>query len=221
MNAVPELIVMLTYNDRTAPDAPSVFESCKDSKASFFGFKEEGIPFSEMKRLFSRINACGKKAVLEAVTYTENDGLDAAKTAFECGCSILMGTKYYDSIHNYCREHRLKYMPFVGSVSGRPSVLCGDIEEIIAEAGEYIKKGVDGFDLLGYRFNGNPSELNRIFVKNISIPVCIAGSINSYERLDEIKAAKPWAFTIGGAFFAGSFGGTFREQIDKVCDYMV
>ena len=51
-------------------------------------------------------------------------------------------------------------------------------------------------------------------------PVCIAGSINSYQRLDEIKAADPWAFTIGGAFFENKFGGTFEEQINRVCKYM-
>ena len=51
-------------------------------------------------------------------------------------------------------------------------------------------------------------------------PVCIAGSINSYQRLDEIKVAAPWAFTIGGAFFENKFGGTFEEKINRVCEYM-
>ena len=40
------------------------------------------------------------------------------------------------------------------------------------------------------------------------------------QLLDEIKDAAPWTFTIGGAFFENKFGGTFAEQIDKVCDYI-
>ena len=63
-------------------------------------------------------------------------------------------------------------------------------------------------------------ELNREFVRRVNAPVCIAGSVNNYERLDELKDANPWSFTIGGAFFENRFDGTIAEQIDKVCDYM-
>ena len=54
----------------------------------------------------------------------------------------------------------------------------------------------------------------------IDAPVCLAGSINSYQRLDEVKEASPWAFTIGGAFFEEKFGTSFEEQINAVCDYI-
>ena len=54
----------------------------------------------------------------------------------------------------------------------------------------------------------------------MEVPVCMAGSVNSYERLQEIKDVSPWAFTIGGAFFENKFDGTMKEQIDKVCEYM-
>ena len=50
--------------------------------------------------------------------------------------------------------------------------------------------------------------------------VCLAGSVSSYQRLDEVKDADSWTFTIGGAFFENKFDGTFAEQIDKVVDYM-
>ena len=60
----PALIVMLTHNDRTVPNAREVFEECRDSKAQYFGFKEEPLPLTEMKELFSRIRECGKKTVL-------------------------------------------------------------------------------------------------------------------------------------------------------------
>ena len=35
------LIVMLTHNDKTVKNAYEIFEKCKDSKAEYFGFKEE------------------------------------------------------------------------------------------------------------------------------------------------------------------------------------
>ena len=54
----------------------------------------------------------------------------------------------------------------------------------------------------------------------VKAPVCLAGSVSSYQRLDEVKDADSWTFTIGGAFFENKFDGTFAEQIDKVVDYM-
>lgn len=216
----PELIVMLTLNDRTVKNAPEVFEQCKDSKAKYFGFKEEGIPLSKMKKLYASIKACGKSTVLEVVAYTEDEGLAGAKTAAECGCDILMGTIYHDSIRDFCKAHGIRYMPYVGDIVERPSVLEGSVDGMIAEAKEYLKKGVDGFDLLGYRYTEDAHELIERFVREVDAPVCVAGSIDSYERLDELKDIEPWSFTIGGAFFNNCFDGTIPEQIDKVCDYI-
>ena len=45
---------------------------------------------------------------------------------------------FYDSINNFCKENNLKYMPFVGRVSERPSILEGDIDDMIQEANIYI-----------------------------------------------------------------------------------
>jgi phosphoribosylformimino-5-aminoimidazole carboxamide ribonucleotide (ProFAR) isomerase len=73
---------------------------------------------------------------------------------------------------------------------------------------------------LGYRYVGDAARLNREFVSRVPAPVCLAGSIDSYQRLDEVKEAHPWAFTIGSAFFDKKFGETFEEQINAVCDYM-
>ena len=114
----------------------------------------------------------------------------------------------------------MKYMPFVGKVTERPSVLEGEINEIIDEAKNYIEKGVYGIDLLGYRYKGNAEELNRKLVAQIEAPVCIAGSIDSYERLREVKKISPWAFTIGEAFLENKFGKNFGEQINRVCEYI-
>lgn len=214
------LIVMLTHNDKTVKNSFKIFEECRNSKAKLWGFKEKPLPVDEMKKLYKYMKKCGKMTFLEVVEYTEKEGLEGAKLAVECGCDILMGTVFFDSINEFCKSNNLKYMPFVGKVTQRPSILEGDINEIIAEAKKYQKKGVYGFDLLGYRYVGDAVELNKKFVEEIEIPVCLAGSINSYMRLDEVKNVKPWAFTIGSAFFENKFDGTFKEQINKVYEYI-
>ena len=214
------LIVMLTHNDETVNNAYEIFKKCKNSDAKFWGFKEKSLPIEQMKNLYKYMKECGKTTFLEVVEYTEKEGLEGAKIAVECGCDILMGTMFFDSINEFCKKNSLKYMPFVGKVTERPSILAGEIDEIIKEANEYLKKGVYGFDLLGYRYTGNAVELNERFVLEVNAPVCIAGSVNGYERLDELKNINPWSFTIGSAFFENKFDGSFEEQINKVCEYV-
>ncbi len=220
MSNGPELIVMLTHHDHTVLNAFEIFDQCKHSQADIWGFKEDGLPPDQMKALFSYMKQCGKTTVLEVVAYDEQACLAGAKTAADCGCDILMGTLFYDSVNDFCREKGIKYMPFVGNVSGRPSILEGDLEQMVAQAQHCLSKGVYGIDLLGYRYTGDASALIRQFLDRVNDPVCIAGSVNSFQRLDEIREAAPWAFTIGGAFFENRFGPSFRQQIDRVCDYV-
>ena len=220
MGNAPELIVMLTHNDLTVHNAYDIFDQCRNSRAKFWGFKEEPLPLEQMKKLFRYMKSCGKTTFLEVVAYSEKECMDGAKKAVECNCDFLLGTTFSDSINEFCRLNHIKYMPFVGIITGRPSVLEGAVEDMIQEAETYIAKGVYGIDLLGYRYTGDATRLNREFVANVNAPVCIAGSVNSYERLTELKSIAPWAFTIGGAFFENKFDGTFQEQINKVCEYV-
>lgn len=220
MGNAPELIVMLTHNDLTVHNAYDIFDQCRNSRAKFWGFKEEPMPLEQMKKLFRYMKSCGKTTFLEVVAYSEKECMDGAKKAVECNCDFLLGTTFSDSINEFCRLNHIKYMPFVGKITGRPSVLDGTVKDMIQEAKTYIAKGVYGIDLLGYRYTGDATCLNREFVANVNAPVCIAGSVNSYERLTELKSIAPWAFTIGGAFFENKFDGTFQEQINKVCEYV-
>ena len=222
MANIPELIVMLTHNDQTVPDAIEVFEGAKDSKAKYWGFKEVGIPEDQMKLLVQKMKDAGKTVFLEVVDYTEEGCIEGAKCAVRCGFDVLMGTMYFDSVRDIANEAGIKYMPFVGEITGRPSVLGGTIEGMIEEANNLVDtKGIKGFDLLGYRFTGDAVKLNSEFVKNVRGDVCLAGSVASFQRLDEVRATGAWAFTIGGAFFEKKFGDcSFGEQIDIVIDYM-
>ena len=176
MGNAPELIVMLTHNDLTVTDAYEIFDQCKKSKAKFWGFKEEPLPLEQMQKLFAYMKDCGKTTFLEVVSYSENECLEGARKAVACNCDFLMGTTFFDSVNDFCRVNHLNYLPFVGKITGRPSVLEGTLEEMINEANAYIAKGVYGIDLLGYRYTGDAALLNREFVKNMEVPVCIAGS---------------------------------------------
>lgn len=216
----PELIVMLTHNDLTVENAYQVFEECRNTKALYWGFKEKPLPIEDMQRLYARMKQCGKRTVLEVVAYTEAEGLEGAQMAATCGCDILMGTCYAPSIHRFCQQHNIAYMPFVGQIIGRPSVLQGSIESMLSEAKALKAQGVFGIDLLGYRYEADAQQLIADMVEKSHLPVCVAGSIDSMERLQFIKKIHPWAFTIGSAFFEQKFGTTISEQIDRVCEFL-
>lgn len=211
---------MLTQNDMTVRDAYSIFDKCRESKAEYWGLKEKPLPQPEMIRLYKYMKECGKKTVLEVAAYTDRECMQGAQLAAEARCDILMGTVFSDGVNRLCQSCGIKYMPFAGNVSGRPSVLEGSAEDMISSAQEYLEKGAYGIDLLGYRYKGNAAALCREFVSRINAPVCIAGSINSFERLDEIKTISPAAFTVGSAFFENRFGTDICSQINTVCDHI-
>lgn len=216
----PHLVVMLTHHDLTRLDAAQLFEQAKDSQASFWGFKEQPLPLEEMKQLYARMKACGKTTFMEVVAYSEAEGMEGARMAAQCGCDVLMGTTFSDSICQFCQQHSLRYMPFVGRVEERPSVLYGDVRSMVEEARDYVRRGAYGVDLLGYRYVGDCNKLISELVRNLDAPVCVAGSIDRPERLDTIRSVSPWAFTIGSAFFEERFGKGLKNQIDHVCQYM-
>lgn len=216
----PELIVMLTHDDLTVENAYQVFEECRTTKATYWGFKEQPLPLAEMQRIYARMKECGKRTVLEVVAYTEAEGLEGAQMAAACGVDVLMGTCYHESILKYCVEHAIRYMPFVGHITGRPSVLQGSVDSMLAEAATLQRHGASGIDLLGYRYDADAQELIAAMVAQCGVPVCVAGSVDSYKRLQFIKDVQPWAFTIGSAFFEHKFGASFAEQVDAVCDFI-
>ncbi len=223
MKKRPELVVMLTYNDVTVKDAYDVFESCKDLPVQHWGFKNVGLPKDEMKRVVQAMKDVGKTTYLEVVTYDEDSCLDAAKTAVDCGFDCIMGTVYFDSIHEFLKQNNIKYSPFVGKVSGSPSILEGTNEEIIQNARDLMAKGIDAFDILAYRHIIDGQKLAYAFCAAIDAKVCIAGSISNFARVDIMFDIGPWGFTMGSALFDGKFvpDGGFRANLKAVSDYMI
>ena len=117
-------------------------------------------------------------------------------------------------------DRKIKYLPFCGKVFDHPSILAGTIDEIISDAKRIESKGVDGFDLLAYRYTyqDKVSELIQKLSEAVSVPIVSAGSINSFERLQKTLDSGVWAFTIGSAFFEKKFvqGGSCRENVEAV-----
>lgn len=212
----PKLILMFTNNDVTVSDAIEYFDMVKDLPVDFFGFKEIGLSPDKMRRLNKKIHDSGFKSFLEVVQYKEEKIKAPARLAVEYNFDYLMGTTYYNSIWNII-DKKIKYFPFVGNVYDRPSVLDGTVEEIVADAKRLEKEGVDGFDILAYRYKYSDKvrELIKALKKAVDIPIVSAGSINSFDRLQETIDCGVWGFTIGGAFFEKKFAtsGSFRDNV--------
>src|SRR5262245_5717487 len=133
-NNMPELIIMLTYQDKTVPEALTLFNQLKDEPVKHWGFKDVGLPPEQMREVVAAMKAAGKQTYLEVVSLSEADGLSGAQLALDMGVDILMGTVCYPSIMAYLSDKTVQYYPFPGKVSGHPSILDGTIDEIVAHA---------------------------------------------------------------------------------------
>jgi hypothetical protein len=218
----PEFILMLTYNDSTVKDALNIFGACKDAPINHWGFKDVGLPPEEMQSLVKEMKAAGKTTYLEVVSLSEEEGLRGAQIAVNAGFDILMGTVFFNSILEYLEDKPIKYYPFPGHIYSHPSILDGTIEEIVDHARFLESKGVQGLDLLSYRYVGDAPLVLREVVKATSIPIVSAGSIESYRRLAEVWLAGAWGFTIGSALFDKKFvpQGSFLDNALAVCDWL-
>ena len=175
-----------------------------------------------MKALVAAMKAAGKTTFLEVVTYDEASCLDGAQTAIDCGFDYLMGTLYYESVAKLLAANGMEYLPFVGKVSGSPSILEGTNEEIIQNAKDLMAKGIKGFDILAYRHVVDGEKLAYEFCEAVDAQICIAGSINSFKRIDTMFDIGPWTFTMGSALFEKKFvpTGSFRDNLIAVAYYM-
>jgi hypothetical protein len=203
----PELIVMLTHHDQTVANALELFDELKDLPVKHWGFKDVGLSTEGMGEL---------------VSLSEAEGLAGAKLAVETGFDVLMGTVFFDSIQRALKGTPVKYYPFPGHVFDHPSILDGTIEEICAHALSLEAKGVDGLDLLAYRYTGDAPRLLREVAAAVHVPLVSAGSVATFERIAEIWRTQTWGFTIGSAFFDGTFvpGGSFKDNLMAVWNWL-
>jgi len=221
---VIEFIFMLTRNDQTVADAMAVYDGIRDTDLRYVGFKDIGLPTAQLRELATAMRADRREVFLEVVSEHADDEIQSVEAALEIGVDWLLGGTHADEalaildrVGPAGTPGRPRYCPFPGRVVGHPSLLQGTLDEIAASALELTaREGVDGLDLLAYRWDGDVPALVRSVVEASSGPVIAAGSVDSAERIDALAAAGAWAFTIGGAIFDGRLpaGPSVREQVD-------
>jgi hypothetical protein len=212
-----EFLFMLTKDDATVADCLDVYGEVRNSGLRWVGFKDIGVPTATLRELVSRIRGDGRSVVLEIVSIDEQAELASIRAGIDLGVDMLMGGTRADAAAPLVVGTGIRYFPFPGEIVGHPSILEGTIESISQSARDLTTRpGVDGLDLLAYRWRGDVPALVRSVVKASAGPVVVAGSIVNAEQIRLVTQAGAWGFTIGGAVFdrVPVPGGSIRDQID-------
>lgn len=194
-----EFIFMLTRDDRTLTDAREVYASIAGSGVQHVGCKDVGLPREELQGLMSDLEADGRTTYLEVVSESEQATLASARTAAEIGPDYVIGGTLIAPVQEILAGTGIKFFPYVGRIVGHPCFLRGSIAEIAEEARRAEALGVDGINLLAYRYDGDVEALVEAVVHATSLPVIAAGSVDSTERIRALEERGVWAFTIGTA----------------------
>lgn len=196
---MPEFILMLTRNDETVPDARAIYASLTSTGIAHVGCKDLGLPRLELEALLRDIRTSGHTSYLEVVAGTPEATLNSARIAAEVVPDYLIGGTLIEPVQEVIAGTGIRFFPYVGRVVGCPCLLHGSIQEICDEARRAEEAGVDGINLLAYRYDGNVPRLVDAVLKTIDLPVICAGSVDSLERVRQLAELGVWAFTIGTA----------------------
>jgi len=202
-----DFIFMLTKDDQTVSDAREYVKEIAAAGAKHIGFKDIGLPIDELKLLAEDLKKEGVKVYLEVVSLDAESEKQSAEVAMDLNVDYLLGGTRPELIASLVKDHPLKYYPFVGEIEDHPSILTGTISEIAEHAQQITAiDGVDGLDLLAYRFTGDDVPLLVQEVCKLSKkPVIVAGSIDREERIDVVKTKGAAGFTVGTAAFDMEF----------------
>jgi Histidine biosynthesis protein len=217
-----EFVFMLTRNDVTVPNALEILEAVKETGLRFVGCKNIGLDFDQYQELFARMKNYGMRSFLEVVTYSEKEHFNGVDLALQIGANYLIGgmPQFTEKTMEYIRKEKSgpKYFPYIGDVVDHPCVLQGSIDQLIEDGKQAEKLGVDGVNLLLYRYKGKQTALLDKVVEKMKVPVIVAGNVRNFEQINELKRRNIWGFTIGGAIFEGNFDikKSVKEQIQAV-----
>jgi len=217
---VSEFIFMLTRDDETIRDAREIYASVADSGVSHFGCKDVGLPAAELGALLDDIRGDGHTSYLEVVSETEEATLSSARVAAELRPDYLIGGTLIEPVLEIIDGTGIRFFPYVGRIVGHPCLLRGTIEQIAADAREAERLGVDGINLLAYRYDGDVDALVEAVVEATSLPVIAAGSVDSTERIAALSRRGVWGFTVGTAALDGAFvpGAGLEAQIGAILE---
>ena len=215
-----EFIFMLTRDDVTLKDAREVYASVADSGLSHVGCKDVGLPQDELAALMEDIRANGHQTYLEVVSETEEATLESARVAAEIRPDHLIGGTLIEPVQEILAGTGVRFWPYVGQIVGHPCLLRGSIDEIVADTRRATELGVDGINLLAYRYDGDVEALVRAVVGATDLPVICAGSVDSAERIRALDRCGAWAFTIGTAALDGALvdGAPLSGQLEAALE---
>jgi len=217
-----EFIFMLTHHDVTVPNALEVLEVVKDSGLRCIGCKDVGLDIAQYLELFKHMKRYDMETFLEVVTYDEKEHFRAVNLALKVGADNLIGGMpwYTKKTLDYLKKkgRSLKFFPYIGKITGHPCIQEGSIDETIQDGKESKALGIDGINLLLYRYTGDQKALLEAAVKELKVPLIIAGNIATFQRIEELKRKNVWAFTVGGAVFEKKFveNGATKDQIKAI-----
>jgi NAD(P)H-dependent flavin oxidoreductase YrpB (nitropropane dioxygenase family) len=200
---VIEFIFMLTRDDVTLANARELYASVAGTGVRHVGCKDVGLPQDELAALMDDIRANGHQTYLEVVSETEEATLASARAAADIRPDHLIGGTLIEPVQEILAGTGVKFFPYVGRIVGHPCLLRGSIDEIVADTKRAAALGVDGINLLAYRYDGDVDALVRAVVAATDLPVICAGSVDSVERIRALDEAGAWAFTIGTAALDG------------------
>ncbi len=213
---MPEFIFMLTHHDKTVANALDVYDEIRDLPLQYVGFKDVGVPHATLRDLAARMHADGREVMLEVVSERAEDERQSIAAARDIGVDWVLGGTHADEGCELLVGSGIRYCPFPGTIVGHPSLLRGSIDEIATSAGSLTARdGVNGLDLLAYRYDGDVEQLVQAVVAASNGPVIAAGSVDSVERIEALARLGVWGFTIGGAIFEGRLpgGSGIRDQL--------
>ncbi len=213
-------IFMLTNNDQTVSDAHAVYASLAQTSLRYVGFKDIGLPFDELVSLAKAMKRDSKRVMLEVVSTSQEAEIQSIEAAVRIGVDYLLGGRYAEDATRILKGTGIQYFPFAGHTVGHPTQLTGSLEEIVDDAKRLAAMpGVHGLDLLAYRFAGDVPELTRRVVQSVSVPVIAAGSIHDDSRVQAMRGAGAWGFTVGSAVFNGSFiKNPVEQQVKSILE---
>ncbi len=211
-----EFIFMLTRDDKTLTDAREVYASIAETGLRHVGCKDVGLPRAELQALMDEIRANGHTSHLEVVSETEEATLASARAAAEIGPDFLIGGTLIEPVQEILAGTGIRFFPYVGQIVDHPCLLRGSIEQIVEDTKRAESLGVDGINLLAYRYDGDVDALVEAVVGATSLPVIAAGSVDSPARIQALAERGIWAFTIGTAALDGKLveGAPLTGQIE-------
>jgi NAD(P)H-dependent flavin oxidoreductase YrpB (nitropropane dioxygenase family) len=221
-----EFIFMLTHHDVTIPNALEVFEEIKDTGLRFVGCKDIGLPIEKLQELFRKMKNADMTTFIEVVSNDEEKHFIGVEKAIRVGADYLIGgmPRFTRKTLEYLKEKKanLKFFPYIGKVIGHPCVLEGSVDEIVNNGVEFGKMGIHGINLLLYRYTGNVNLLLDRVIDALKIPLIVAGSIDDFEKIGQMKRKNVWAFTIGGAILEKKFAPAknIKEQVATVLNLL-